>query len=235
MARNKAAVLLISLVFLAGLGAALDFSVEVRPTPEVSIYKVEGFNSTDFNSSMSLENSGSVGCSFRIRGEFDQGGQQVVRYSRPYRLWPGAVEDARLFYIPINYTGEVNADLTLDYCDQQDELGNFSFNSTERIVPNKTFESKTLELNTTNAVVSMPELDEAVLVPQNYPAYWKVGSAKLENGKATINYEAPIFKQGENLTYTVLKNGSIEGKTKITLLDQENAFEELFRKFVSLF
>lgn len=235
MARNKTAVLLISLVFLAGLGAALDFSVEVRPTPEVSVYKVEGFNSTDFNSSMSLENSGSVGCSFRVRGDFKQGGQEIVRYSRPYSLWSGATEDAEIFYIPVNYTGEVNADLRLEYCDQEKDLGNFSFNSTERIVPNKTVESKTLDLNTTNAVVSIPELDDAILVPQKYPAYWKVGAAELEDGRSTINYEAPIFKQGENITYTILKNGSVEGETRVTLRDQETAFEELLRKLKSFF
>ena len=235
MAPDKVTVLLTGLVLLAGFTAALDFSVEVRPTPEVSVYQVENISSSDFNTSMALENSGSVGCEFRLKGVFDQGGQEVIRYSRPYPIWPGEGTDVDLTYIPINYTGEVESEISLEYCWQQKPVANFTFESDQAILPNKTLESKTLNFNNTNARVLFKDLDKALLIPQEYPPYWKVGSADVRNGEAKINYRAPLFKKGENITYTVVQNRSVIGKTKVQLEDQETWFEELFRNITSVF
>lgn len=235
MASDKISLLLAGLVLFTGFAAALDFSVEIRPTAEASVYQVENLNSSDFNTSMALENTGSVGCEFRLKGVFNQGSQEVVRYSRPYPIWPGEGTDVELAYIPVNYTGEVKSEISLEYCWQERHLENFSFESNERIVPNKTIDSKTLEFNNTNAVVSFKDVEKAHLIPQEYPPYWKVGAADLKDGVANLNYRAPLFKKGENITYTVVQNRSVIGKTKVQLEDQETWFEELLRNISSVF
>lgn len=234
MAGSKNAVLLISSIFLIGSAAALDFNVNVAPTPEANLYQPNSTVNDYFNATVDVKNPGSIGCDFRIKADIEQGEQSLTRYSRAYSMWPGDIDRAEFLYLPINYTGEVTADLSLNYCDREEDIDSYTFNSTEKILPNTTIESKTLEVNRTNALVSL-DIEKALLVPQEYPPYWKVGSIKAEDGKAFIEYEPTLFRKGEKIVYTVIQNGTVEGKTEVVLEDQETWYEELFRTFRSIF
>jgi len=42
-------------------------------------------------------NAGSVGCEFRLKGEFEYANQTQIRYSSPYALFPGSEAMMQLF------------------------------------------------------------------------------------------------------------------------------------------
>lgn len=233
MAGSKNAVLLAGFILLTGLGASLDFNVNVAPTPEASTYQPNSSINKYFNATVDIENPGSVGCEFRVKGDIEQGEQELVRYSKAYEMWPGNIEQAEFIYLPINYTGEVTANLSLRYCDREEHIDSYNFQMEERVVPNSSIGSKTLEVNRSNALISL-EVGEALLIPQEYPDYWKVGSVRANKGKATIEYEPTLFENSETITYTVVRNGTVEGMTEVVLEDQETWYEELFRHMRSI-
>lgn len=234
MARLKEYLLIFSIVLMAFSAAGLDFKVAISPTPEASIYEPNSTNNGYFNATVHVENPGSIGCKYRVRGDIQQGEQEITRYSDVYRIWPGSTSRAEFLYMPINYTGDASANLTLNYCGRSKHIGNFEFESDERVLPNKTIESRTLSANRSSALVSL-EMEEAVLIPQKYPPLWKVGSEKVKDGEALVQYEPTLFKGGEQIVYTVVRNGKVEGKTTVVLEDQETWYEELFRSLASLF
>lgn len=234
MAGSKDAVLLASLIVLVGSGAALDFQVNVAPTPEAKTYAPNSSFADYFNATVNIENPGSVGCSFRIKGDIRQGEQRITRYSSSYNMWPGDLQLAEFIYLPLNYSGTVNADLSLVYCDMEKELEDFSFDINRTVVPNSTIDSKTLEVNRTNAVAAI-DVKRALLIPQQYPAYWKVGSVRAEDGRAVIEYEPTLFRKGESIVYTVVTNGTIEGTTEIVLEDQQTWYEEILSDLQAMF
>jgi hypothetical protein len=235
MARTQITVLLTAFILLSFSGSALDFNVEVQPKPEAGIFQPSS-DSTGayFNSSVAIENSGSVGCEFRFKGDVEQGDQKVQRYSSVYRVWPGDLTDAEFFYIPINYTGQVDVNLSMQYCDREEHVDSYSFESNETILPNKTIESKTLEVDDREAVVSIDQ-EEGMLIPQNYPPYWKVGSVEIKNSTANIEYDPTLFRKGEEIVYTVVENQTVKGKTTVVLEDEETRFEEFVRKLSNWF
>lgn len=234
MAGPKDAVLLAaSVIFLTAGATALDFQVEIAPTPEAGVYQPNASTGEYFNASVSVQNPGSVGCEFRIRGDIQQGEQELTRYSSAYRMWPGDITRAEFLYLPINYTGQVDANLTLNYCDRSKHIDSYTFNYTERVIPNSTVESKTLDVNSSAALVDLG-VEDALLIPQQHPPLWKVGSQKVNGSRAVLEYEPTLFKGGEEIEYTVLKNGSITGKTTVVLEDQEKWYEELFRNISSM-
>lgn len=228
MARVQVTVLLTALFFLISSGATLDFNVQVAPTPEASTFQPNSSSENYFNATVVLENSGSIGCEYRVRGDILQGDQELTRYSSSYRMWPGDIEDAEFVYLPINYTGDVKANLSLEYCEREKYIDSYSFQSEERIEPNRSIESKTLEAEERRSLVSFG-VDEALLIPQEYPPYWKVGSVKVEEGKGRLEYNPTLFKEGEIIKYTVLQNGSVVGYTEVVLEDEEKWYEELLR------
>jgi hypothetical protein len=235
MARTQITVLLTVFILLSFSGSALDFNVEVQPKPEAGIFQPSSnSNGSYFNSSVTIDNSGSVGCEFRVKGDISQGGQKVQRYSSVYRVWPGDVTDAEFFYIPINYTGQVDVNLSMQYCDREEHVGSYSFESKEKIVPNKTIKSKTLEVGERDALVSI-EQETGMLIPQNYPPYWKVGTVEIENSTANVEYDPTLFREGEEIVYTVIENRTVKGKTTVVLEDEETQFEEFMRKLSNWF
>lgn len=232
MAGSKNTVLLAAILVLTGSAAALDFNVEVAPTPEAKVYQPNVSAGNYFNATASIQNPGSIGCEFRVKGDIQQGDRELTRYSNSYSMWPGDTENAEFIYLPINYTGEVMTNLSLQYCDKSRHIGFYSFNYTDKVLPNKSIDSKTLDVNSSNALASI-ETDEALLIPQKYPSYWKVGSAKVEEGRAFIEYRPTLFRKGEEIVFTVVENKTVKGKTTVVLEDQESWYEELFRNIIS--
>lgn len=229
MARYKVSVLLISAFLLFTFSTALDFNVKVAPTPEANIYQPSlNSNGSYFNASMSVENEGSLGCEFRIKGDIQQGGQSINRYSTVYEVWPGDLVDSEFIYIPLNYTGQVEANLSLQYCEQQKHIESYTFNSTEKILPNNSVESKTLEVDSREALIHVNQ-EEGVLVPQQHPPRWKVGSAKISDHQASIEYDPTLFREGKEIVYTVVENSKVKAETTVVLEDEETWYEEILR------
>lgn len=233
MARSENALLIALVVALSTSAAALDFNVDVSPTPEAGVYNPNASTQDYFNASVDIQNPGSVGCEFRIRGDIRQDSQDITRYSTAYRMWPGDTNRAEFLYLPINHTGQVDANLTLEYCDRSKHIEDYSFNYSERIVPNSTIESKTLEVNSSAALVDF-KIDDAVLIPQQYPGYWKVGSERVRDSRAVLEYEPTLFRGGEQIKYTVVRNGTVEGEATVVLEDQEKWYEEIIRSITSM-
>jgi|AntRauMinimDraft_2_1070382.scaffolds.fasta_scaffold00551_3 hypothetical protein len=230
-------IFLTAIVFLISTASALQFGVEIGALTDSSEYGTEYRNNTAVQQiNTTILNAGSVGCEFRLKGEFEYANQTQIRYSSPYALFPGSEAMMQLYFIPENYTGQVDTTLYSEYCGQEKLIKEFNFSSPESVVSNNTMESITRSVGTTSSIIDI-ESENGRFVPKEAPAYWKVGSADIVNGTATIEYDAPIFREGENLTYTVLDSrNNIVGETEVylkaenTLIDrlEENLYKILF-------
>jgi hypothetical protein len=127
-------------------------------------------------------------------------------------------------YIPTNYTGEIETNLSLQYCGQEKQLESFSFNVTENTTINSTVESRTVSSNRESTEL---EVEGDKLVPEEEPPYWKTSSAEIVNGTAEIEYDAPIFDRQEEITYTVIEDGEIQGSTEVTFEPQPTFKEKI--------
>lgn len=225
---NRKILFLVTVIFLISGSAALEFDVNVDALTESSEYGIEYRNNTTVQQvNTTVLNGGSIGCTFRLKGEFEYANQTQTRYSSPYSLFPGAEEQMQLYFIPENYTGNVQTTIYTQYCDQEKQIKEFNFTSPESVLANNTIESRTRSVTETESTVKI-DSEDGRLVPKEAPAYWKTGSAKLVNGTATVEYEAPIFQEGENLTYTVLdRENNIVGETQVYLKAEETIWDRL--------
>lgn len=226
MARKITFLLLI--VFLTSTAVALQFDVEIDALTDSSEYGIDYRNNTTVQQiNTTVLNGGSIGCTFRLKGEFQYANNTQTRYSSPYAMFPGAEEQMQLHFIPENYTGQVDTTLYTEYCGQSKQIKQFNFTSPESVISNNTIESTTRSVTSTESNINL-DVEDGRLVPKEAPAYWKTGSAKVVNGSATVDYEAPIFQVGENLTYTVLdQRNNIVGETEIYLKAEETIFDKL--------
>lgn len=226
MARKTTVLMLI--VFLTSTVAALQFDVSVDALTESSEYGFEYKNNTTVQQiNTTVLNGGSIGCQFRLKGEFQYANQTQTRYSSPYAMFPGAEEMMQLYFIPEKYTGEVETTLYAEYCGQEKQIKQFNFTSPEPVISSSTIESETLSVNSTGTQVDV-DLEDGRLVPKEAPPYWKTGSAEVVNGSATVDYDAPIFQEGKNLTYTVLdQRNNIVGETEVYLKAEETLLDKL--------
>lgn len=235
MAQDKVLALLTVLLLLAGTGAAVSFDVSIGAVTDHELHWVQHRNTTDALQHINgtLENIGSIGCTYRLEAEFDHGETTFTRYSQPYQLHPGENEVARLYYVPLNHTGMVNTTLSVRYCDQKHQEASFSFNVTEREVleRNATVNATTLSAGEERASIRA-DVDGDLLVPREAPPYWKVSAAELEDGQATVEYDAPIFSESETLEYTVLNrtSGDVTGTVRVDLEERPPTIIERLRE-----
>jgi len=222
------------LIILAGMAAGLTFEVDVAEITNHSIKDLEYSDEVELNQEISanVENVGSIGCTYRFKGEFEQGNDSFERYSAPHSLWSGANSEIELNYIPMNYTGHVDTILYLTYCGQEEEVESFEFNVSKNTLPGADVDSRTVEADQSQASVEISSGD--LLVPEESPSFWKVGSAEIVNGSATVDYDAPIFNEGETLRYTVLEDGEVAGSTEVGLKAEPNYMEKAWNhRFVA--
>jgi hypothetical protein len=225
---KKKPVLAIAILFLIAGSSALEFDVNVDALTESSEYGIEYRNNTTVQEvNTTILNGGSIGCTFRLKGEFEYANQTQTRYSNPYSLFPGAEDQLQLYFIPENHTGRIQTTLYTQYCDQEKQIKEFNFTSPESVVANNTIESETRSVTESESTVEI-DSENGRLVPKEAPPYWKTGSAEFVNGTATVKYEAPIFQEGENLTYTVLdQQNNIVGETEVYLKVEETLWDRL--------
>ena len=218
MAETKIAALVTFSIFLLGSASGLAFNVQIDALTSASVKDINYMDEVDGVQSVnaSVENTGSIGCSYRLKTEYRYKNSSFERYSSAYPLWPGEEDRARIDLLVENYTGEVDGNLSLDYCGQEQKISNFSFN-TSNITVEKKYSSKTVDSNSSAAKINIEEIDEARLVPVEAPPYWKTASEKIREGKAVVEYEAPIFDSRENISYAVVRDGEVEGETTVSL------------------
>lgn len=209
----------ISVIMLIGAGAALDFDVQVSAITSFNTFDTRYSNQTSSlqNLNLSVENTGSIGCTYRLKGVFNYRKNSRERFSEPYSLWPGEETRAELFFIPENYTGKVRAEIYSTYCGQEEKIKEIEFNSTRKNIPNATVNSTTVTADDERAELSL-QVENGVMVPQQTPPYWKASGSKIVNGSATLRYDPPIFQEEEKLNYTVVDDsGDVLGTTSVAL------------------
>jgi len=215
------------IILLLPLGTALTFEVDVAESTNHSVkdfeYSEEVKHVQRINGT--VENIGSIGCTYRFKAVFEQGNNTFERFSAPAGIWQGDYNDINLYYAPMNYTGLVDTIVYLDYCDQEKEIESFTFNVTENTLPGGEIDSRTVESDDDDAEIEISEGE--LLIPEEAPSYWKTGSAEIVNETATIEYDAPIFLSGETITYSVIKEGKVIGRTKVELTPEPTLLEEL--------
>lgn len=225
---RKRLTLLFVVLFFISTASALNFEMEIDALTDSSEYGIEYRNNTTVQEiNTTVLNGGSIGCQFRLKGEFEYANQTQTRYSNPYALFPGAEETMHLYFIPENYTGEVETTLYTEYCGQEKQIKQFNFTSPESVMANSTIESKTRSVNSNSSRINI-DSEDGRLVPKEAPAYWKTGSTEIINGTATVEYDAPIFREGENLTYTVIDNkNNVIGETEVYLRAEKTIWDRL--------
>lgn len=222
---------LLVIVALSTHAASLSFNVQIGTEAKMDAYHLQYRNSTETvqNLNMTVENTGSVGCDYRIRADFRYKNLTKTRYSKGYSLWPGATTTAKLLFIPENHTGEVNASVYSMFCDQKKFVDNVSFESREKNLVNRSFNSTTVEVSETGARIEM-NVDNATLLPRETPPYWKASHSQLVNGTAELEYDPPIFSDEEELEYTLVKNNSIVGSTTVSLEEKKTYLDRLSQR-----
>jgi uncharacterized beta-barrel protein YwiB (DUF1934 family) len=222
----KTALQLLLIIFLLPAVFGISFKIDVA---ELTDHSFKGLEYSENISELqeinaTVENVGSIGCTYRMRADFQQGNQTFERFSSPEPLWQGEYDRMEIKYIPEEYTGEVGTNISLEYCGQKKQVDSFSFNVTENTTISAEVESRTIESRDESARI---EVKGDTLIPQIEPSYWKTSSAEINNGTAEIEYDAPIFDQREEITYTVLEDGEIKGSTNVSLEPEPNLKEKL--------
>lgn len=217
----KTEVLLLTLLLIPAVGA-VNFQIEIPPEPDTVIRGLDFAENTSSYEEInaSVENTGSVGCEYRMEAEFNQNGTRHHRVSQALPLQPGEVSAAELYYLPYNYTGNVTADIEVSFCGEREEVEKITFNSTRANTVNNSIDSRTLEADKNRAKIQL-ETEEALLIPQKTPRFWKAAAERVSKGETVVRYDPPIFQKGEELTYAVVNesSGELIGTTKVKLED----------------
>lgn len=221
---EKALPLLLVLVFVS-TAAAFELSVVVDPLKNVSVKGLEYDNSSQVQDVvLNLDNTGSVGCTYRVKAVSEYNNTFYEHYSKEYPIWPGSNSDVDMSFALANKSGQVNTSLFISYCDGEQFLESFNWTS-EPVGTINEVNSETLSASETSVKAEFSR-ENGSLVPVETPPYWKVSSAKIENSTAELTYNPSIFKE-TNLTYAVTnEEGSIIGKTEVSLKDPEPSLKQ---------
>jgi hypothetical protein len=228
MARYKAGVLLIAALFLTLPAYSLTFDVSITDITEASVKDVQYQENVSAvqNINASIENTGSIGCGYRLKADYSYGNKSFDRYSPEYSLWQGDTERAAINIMASNHTGTVHGNLSVEYCGQSKQVTDFNY-STENVTFEEEIDTRTLDVNQSSAQVRFSEYSEGTLVPVEAPPYWRTSSVKLEEGKASLDYEAPIFDSRENITYALVQNQTVQGTSEISLEEQPTLLSKI--------
>ncbi|MFB6145050.1 MAG: hypothetical protein ABEJ99_00920 [Candidatus Nanohaloarchaea archaeon] len=221
-------VLVAALLVSPAAALTFDVSIGVLADMDASFPQYESNTSAVQTVNVTVKNTGSIGCVYRLKAEFRYRNQTQIRYSQPYPLFPNELANARLRFIPENYTGPVEASLYSTYCGQQKSVENITFRSLRSNTAENSIESRVVSADEDSATVELEE-SGGLLVPRQTPPYWKASSARIREGRATIHYSPPIYSREEKLNYTVVRNGSIAGYTTVDL-DVEKTYWERLRQ-----
>lgn len=186
----------------------------------------ENFSDT-FHLNASVNNPGSVACQYQLRADTNQTDDKVINsYSNKETIYPGQTARLKLYQIPLNYSGKIQGDLTVEYCGKKEKVENFtteSLNQTELQIQNKTHEPREKTVNKTITTIETgKKIENTILIPYDTPGYWKVQPAKVENKSAVLKYEAPVFEKWRNITYIAVNQETQEPIAKVKTDLNEN-------------
>lgn len=237
MGRAKITSLIALTVLFAVTASGLLYEVEVGDSLNQSNYELNYSQEIEDVQEISiiLDNTGSVGCQFRLRNEMKAENFSRTDYSQSYSVWPGNSALMEVRSVPENVTGEINSTLYASYCGKTEEIAEFGFNDTEKTVLNDSIESKTLAAENGGVKISVP-VQEGVIVPVDEPAYWKVGSAQLNSGRATADLEAPIFNAEQSVEFAVINEstGRTVGTTSVEMTAEEDLLYRIEQNFLEI-
>lgn len=230
MAGTKSKAVLITglSLFLVASVSGVNFKVQVS---DVVGYDTVGLDQ-ELNGSIvavetSVENTGSIGCHYRLSGEFERGDKVTESWSNSLPLFPGGNSVLGFKHLVYNHTGQVNASIDLSYCGQTADVGSFTFNVTDRKIVNDTLDSGVRSVNSSAAVIST-DVEKGTLIPETVPAGWKASGAAITDGRAVVEYEPTIFHPERELSYFVVgEDGEIRGVTRIDLKHSPGIVEKM--------
>lgn len=215
---------------MASSASSLLYKVDVDASLNHSSFDLEYRNTTDTLQvvSSSITNTGSVGCTYRLRADVTRNGTQASHYSRGYELWPGETAAMKLRFISGNTTGQIPTQLHLEYCGQEKSLDEFTFEDTKSEQLNTTIDSRTVEATEREAKAKF-SVKSGILVPLESPPYWKVSSAKINSSEATLDYEPSLFRSEEEIKFAVLNESSEKaiGITTVELQPETSVFTSI--------
>jgi hypothetical protein len=212
------------MLFLSG-AAAMEFGVNVDTKVDQANFNLEQFNNSDTTEfKLTVENVGSVGCQYRLAGNFYSDRVKMF-YSGDRPMFPGTAQDISLTYTRENYTGNVTGELYLEYCNRREHLENRTFTVDNDPVENE-ISSEVLEVNRTGASVEINRTN-GTLIPVEQPPLWRIGSTEIEDGEASVEYNPPIYREGENLSFIVNDEGENIGYTQVKLEKEETLMDRL--------
>ena len=220
MAKTKTLASVLLLIFLTAGASAINFDASVEPDANHTVKFMEHRDNVTGlqTANMTVVNTGSVGCSYRLRAVFNTSEQA---YSEEKALWPGA---SAFFEINKYFTenSSVSANLYLEYCGKQRQIDDFNFTAQTAEKNTTQVNSTTIESNSEKVKASLP-VEEGLLIPEDTPPYWKVASTEIVNGTADIGLEAPIYDSEEELRFSVYNrtSGEIEARTTVSLEEPE--------------
>lgn len=228
MDKLKIVLLLISSLILVSSASALLYQVDVDASLNHSSFDLDYRNKTDTLQvvSSSVTNTGSVGCTYRLRADISRNSTEASHYSRGYELWPGETAAMNLRFISGNTTGQIQTQIYLEYCGENENIGDFTFNDTQSEQLNSTVDSRTTEATATGAEAKLP-VRQGILVPVETPSYWKVSSAEINDSKASLDYEPTLFRSQEKIVFAVLNksNEDVIGSTNVDLETSKPVFD----------
>ena len=213
---------------------ALMVDVDIDEVTDYSLKDLEYDNRTNSVHELNgtIENNGSIACSYRFKAEYSYGGESFERFSGPHPLWQGDNSFAKLQYTPLNYTGVVDVDLFVEYCGQESLEESFSFNMTENVTSEGSVGSETVGSSDRGANITLEGVESGLLVPEDTPPYWKASSSEIVNGSASLEYDPEIFSENQELEYTVLnENREVVGSTSVDL-EVEPTLADQFREYL---
>ena len=227
MAQTKIAALVTFSILFLGVASGLSFNVQIDSITSAAVKDVNFLRENQYKSiNASVENTGSIGCQYRLKADYRYRNGSFERFSSEYPLWPGEESRTQIDLVVQNYTGEVEGNLSLSYCGQEKEVTDFSFNASNVTLDNE-YNSKTVEVNSTAAEIKMKDMEEGSLVPVEAPPYWKTASEEINGGRAVVRYDAPIFTSRENISYAVIQDGEVLGQTEVSLKARKTLWDRL--------
>lgn len=218
---DKTKIALLTALVAVPVVIGLNFNVKVGGgPPKQASYNLQFDNNTSKlqEVNLSVRNIGSIPCNYRLKAWFRQGNKTMERFSEAKPLYPGEGGLIELKYVPLNYTGNVRAEVNVTFCDREERVKKFNFTVAGNLSTNNTVKSRTLDAESRTATVSF-DRKNLLLVPQETPPLWKVPSVNTEGTTAEISYEPPVFNPARELEFTVLNASSHEilGETTVSL------------------
>lgn len=216
MARTPVLLTLATLIIIPA-ASSLSLNVDVASHANHSVrdvqFKQEIQDFQEFN--VSVENIGSIACEYRLKADFSTGNRSVERYSNAVGLWQGEYAKLNIGYVPLNYTGPIETDLSLNYCGLTRNVGEYRFNVTQEIIANDSIKSRTIRALEDQALIQINQGKK--LVPIEEPSYWRTGPAEITNKTAELEYKSTIFDKTETIKYAVIEDRKVIGSTKVEL------------------